>query len=242
MKKKGKKMKYNHESIFETSLRLGCAVRASFLTCGLFVLLLIGTSEPATAQGKTTTHPDGSADTTAPSNDYGEGGTVRTTSDKNRKLVETVYFDKCGRVRQKDVPGAHMYLSPDKSESVIEDETERGTNYEHRRAPNLNYDHMHADTAKWLIEHWKKAPIPPCDKTDVEPGPPEKPKDHPNPLGKVLQNVSIGIGASGGRTIGRDDHKGDHRVTDHKRTSSTTKKVSAGCKCHPCTCSPCTCH
>ena len=70
----------------------------------------------------------------------------------------------------------------------------------------------------------------------------EKPDEQPNPLRKVLQNVNIGIGVSGGHTAGHDDHKGDRRVTDQKHTKSTTKKLPAGCKCHPCTCSPCKCH
>jgi hypothetical protein len=76
----------------------------------------------------------------------------------------------------------------------------------------------------------------------VAPAPPEKPKEHPNPLEKILQHVSVGVGVNGGTTVGHDEHKGDHHVTDHKRTSSTTKKtLPAGCKCHPCTCSPCHC-
>jgi hypothetical protein len=95
-------------------------------------------------------------------------------------------------------------------------------------------DRNHAHNPK-TGQNFVRVPCP--EPAAVAPAPPEKPKEQPNPLGKILQGVSVGVGVSGGRTVGHDDH----RVSDHKHTSSTTKKLPAGCKCHPCTCSPCRC-
>jgi hypothetical protein len=71
--------------------------------------------------------------------------------------------------------------------------------------------------------------------------PPDAAQQAGHTIKKILEHVSIGVGVSGG-TIGGEDHKGNHHVTNRQHTSSTTKKLPAGCKCHPCTCSPCTCH
>jgi hypothetical protein len=220
---------------------LRCAVRATLLTCGLSVLLLIGTANLATAQGKNTT-------TTSPSNEYGEGGTEETISDENFRVTRRTYRDKCGRVRQIDGPIAMKeYYSPAGDAKIFVTpwlHSKEGGSYEYSNIPHREGQpsKLHPENGKEIIEGWQKAPIPPCpEKTNVAPAPPEKPKDHPNPLEKVLQHVSVGIGVNGGTTVGHDEHKGDHHVTDHKRTSSTTKKLPAGCKCHPCTCSPCHC-
>jgi hypothetical protein len=208
-------------------------------------ILLLSIPKLAIAQGRSTTNPDGSTTTVAPSNEYGKGGSEETTSDKNFKVTDRAYYDKCGRIRQRDLPHGHAYWSPDGSGRILEAPGDSGkTVYQHYSHVTGKLSMLHPDYAKELIEEWQKDAIPPCDTTDVAPGPPEKPKDHPNPLGKVLENVSIGIGVSGGHTVGRDDHGHDRHLSDRKHaTSSTTKKtVTAGCKCHPCTCSPCRCH
>ena len=205
------------------------------ITAVAIALLSISTGKLAIAQGKSNDFTE----TTASSNEYGEGGSEVTISDKHFKVLRRLFYDKCGRLRQVDLSNPHetAYHSPngDGMISVTKDGAASYTELGPYAKPAPHK--LHPDYAKELINEWK---LTPCDKTDVAHGPPEKPKDHPNPLGEILQGVSIGIG--GGRTVSHDDHKGDHRVTDHKRTSSTTKKLPAGCKCHPCTCSPCTCH
>lgn len=214
---------------------------------GAFILT-ISLSQKLGAQGAhTTTDAEGNAITTEPSNEYGEGGTHITVSDKNMRVVRDIYKDKCGRYREfyywRNNQGKRDYFDEkgtvDGPKQVTEvTEGNGGVRYE-----DYHGDHLARDDGKARVEKLKKTPSAPCDKVAVEPGPPEKPKDRPNPLGGILQGLSIGIG--GGRTVSHDDHKGDHRVSDHKRTSSTTsskKTVTAGCKCHPCTCSPCRCH
>ena len=108
----------------------------------------------------------------------------------------------------------------------------------HQKAVQISGPNQNEATNPVNNEAYVRVPCP--QPAAVAPAPPETPKEQPNPLGKILQQVSVGVGVSGGQTVGRDNHKGDHRVTDHKRNSST-KKLPAGCKCHPCTCSPCRC-
>jgi hypothetical protein len=218
------------------------AVRATLLICSLPMLLLIDTARLAAAD----------TTTTVPSNAYGEGGTVETTSGEDHVVKRTVYRDKCGRIRHAYSAEYYnlernfeRYFSPNGDAHIdVSGGNQANPSYSYHSNPPIQGQshHLDPDNAKEILEGWKKAPIPPCpEKTNVAPAPPEKPKDHPNPLEKLLQGVSIGVGVSGGRTVGRDDHKGDHHVTDRKHTSSTTKKLPAGCKCHPCTCSPCHC-
>ena len=193
-----------------------------------------------------------------PSNAYGEGGTLEEVFEKDPQhpgqhlpdyFIKYVYRDKCGRIRQVSLAREHTthYFNPEGDGELTKHDN--GT-YSYNTVPPKGKDEgfpkkLEPKNAQGVIDNWQRAKIPPCDKVDVVRAPPEKPKDHPNPLGKLLQNVNIGIGVSGGHTVGHDDHKGDHRVSDHKRTSSTTsskKTVTSMCVCHPCTCSPCRCH
>jgi hypothetical protein len=189
------------------------------------------------AQHSQTTDADGNVTTTGPSDAYGPGGTHVSSSDKNFRLIVESYRDKCGRVREWD-----WHHSDQTVTTTYNDENGKSRVAVHGGEYWHDNKKLDPKEGKALVEKLKKTPSAPCpEKQDVAPAPPEKPKDHPNPLEKILQGVSIGVGVSGGQTVGRDDHKGDHHVTDRKHTSSTTKKLPAGCKCHPCTCSPCHC-
>ena len=59
------------------------------------------------------------------------------------------------------------------------------------------------------------------------PASPEKPKEQPNPLGKVLQGLNIGVGVSGGHTVGHDDHKGDRHIDDKRRVDDHARSTSS---------------
>jgi hypothetical protein len=183
--------------------------------------------------------------TTEASDKFGQGGTLEQEFSPSGPVIHEIWRDKCGRIREETFEGGspHRYFSPEGDGTI----TDRNGEYSYESTQHSNVNKLHPDNAHELIEAWKKAKIPPCpEKQQKTTDHPEKPKEQPNPLGKLLQNVNIGIGVSGGHPVGHhDDHKGDHRISDHKRTSSTSsskKTVTAGCKCHPCTCSPCKCH
>lgn len=207
--------------------------------------------------------------TTEKSDKYGAGGSHTTISDKtNYRLVAEFYYDKCGRKREAGYPGSADGKTPAQDTYYDEDEKVVVKVIHHKVGGDKYYDGngdaLDAAQGKELIAKEEKSCRPCAQKgSDVKaksrtPLAPQTgtPTDNANPLGKILQGLSISVG--GGYTTGHGDHSvghGDHHVSDHRgadhhvadqkhtgSTSSAKKTVTSGCKCHPCACSPCTCH
>src|SRR5260370_1430234 len=84
-------------------------------------ICITGPRTTVNAQGThTTTDADGNSTTTGPSNEYGEGGTHSTTSDKRGLVVSEWYRDKCGRIRE-------LYFGSDKGGGRRSYSDERGS-------------------------------------------------------------------------------------------------------------------
>jgi hypothetical protein len=143
---------------------------------------------------------------------------VLTQEKKDQQKKEE--FEKCGKPPHPDCICLRMlydHLGEKAGHQIVAEKKAAGWQQHRSVTPGKPYSEYRI----WLCPPEVEYTVP------RNPAPTETPKENPNPLGKILQGVSIGVGVSGGHTGGRDDRKGDHHLDDKRRVDDHARSTSS---------------